>query len=56
MSEVDWREVRDALDCARRLKGYLEKWGYTLPKLDVVIERLDEVKDPPKVVLNLGDT
>lgn len=54
MSEVEWREVRNALDCARQLKGFLEKVGYTLPALDVVIKRLDEVKDPPKVVLDIG--
>lgn len=55
MIEVDWKEAREALDCAYRLKGFLKKHGYSIPVLDTIIEKLVEVKDPPKVVLDLGD-
>jgi len=51
---IDWREAREALDCALRLKGFLQKYSYEIPVLDVVIARLTEIKDPPKVTLDLG--
>ena len=51
---IDWREAREALDCAVRLKGFLQKHGYTIEVLDTIIEKLTSVKDPPKVVVDFG--